>query len=220
MAGSPWTCAQCGAVNDAAAQRCGTCASLAPGRARARALWVLLTLMVVAAVAVTGVLLFAGRPKPSPAASGPFPQYTTPAVPTTKTVVTTANGVTPPAPPALSAPSSTSAPPSTSSTPAGKPCPGDAARYLPGGAGTALLVGETVKSVVTVCKTPDGRIFYDGQARGQGASDDTHITLPAQPSGDGFVAVNGQYSYQVGGGRLVVSDGGQVLSDDELTTVG
>jgi hypothetical protein len=217
MAGSPWTCAQCGAVNDGAAPRCGTCESLAPGRARARALWVLLTLMAVAAVAVVGVLLFAGRPKSSPAASGPFPQYTTPALPTTKTVVTTANGVTPPAPPATP---STSASPTTSSAPAGKPCPGDAARYLPGGAGSALLVGETPKSVVTVCQTPDGRIFYDGQARGQGASGDTHIMLPAQASGDGFVAVNGQYRYQVGGGRLVVSDGARVLSDDELTTVG
>lgn len=213
MAGTPWTCAQCGAVNDGAAGRCGTCANLAPGRARARALWVLLTLMLVAGVAVAGVLLFAGRSKPSSSASGPFPQYTTPALPTTKTVVTTANGVTPPAPPSTS----TSAP---SSTPAAKPCPGDAARYLPGGAGTALLVGETAKSVITVCQTPDGRIFYDGQARGQGASDDTHIVLPAQPSGDGYVAVNGAYSYQVGGGRLVVSDGGQVLSDDALSTTG
>ncbi|SEF32047.1 hypothetical protein SAMN05421837_10653 [Amycolatopsis pretoriensis] len=206
MAGSPWTCAQCGAVNDAAAGRCGTCASLAPGRARARALWVLLTLMLVAGVAVGGVLLFTGRSKPSPDASGPFPSYTTPALPTTKTVVTTANPLTPP--------------PTTSATPDGKPCPGDAARYLPGGAGTALLVAQTPKSLITICRVPDGRIFYDGQARGQAASDDTHIVLPAEASGDGFVAKNGDYTYQVGGRRLVVSAGSGVLSDEELTTVG
>ena len=210
MAGSPWMCAQCGAVNDEAARRCGTCASLAPGRARARALWVLLTLMLVAGVAVTGVLLFAGRRSPAPAASGPFPQYTTPALPTTKTVVTTAAGLTPPTTPSTS----------TSPTPAGKPCPGDAARYLPGGAGTALLVAQTAKSLITVCRTPDGRTFYDGQARGQAASDDTHIVLPAEPSGDGFVAENGEYRYTIGGGRLVVSAGSDVLSDDALTTVG
>jgi hypothetical protein len=210
MAGSPWTCAQCGAVNDPAARRCGTCASLAPGRARVRALWVLLTLMLVAAVAVAGVLLFAGRSKPAPAASGPFPEYTTPALPTTKTVVTTANALTPPATPSTS----------TSATPAEKPCPGDAARYLPGGAGTALLVAQTAKSLITVCKTPDGRVFYDGQARGQAASDDTHILLPAEASGDGFVAVNGDYRYTISGGRLVVSAGSEVLSDDALTTVG
>ncbi len=208
MAGSPWTCAQCGAVNDPAAGRCGTCASLAPGRARARALWVLLTLMLVAGVAVGGVLLFTGRSKPSPDAAGPFPSYTTPAVPTTKTVVTTADALTPP-------PTTT-----TSETPAVKPCPGDAARYLPGGQGTALLVAQTAKSLITICRVPDGRIFYDGQARGQAASDDTHIMLPAQASGDGFVAKNGDYTYQVGGGRLVVSAGSGVLSDDELTTVG
>ncbi|MGW5719187.1 hypothetical protein ACWEVP_23665 [Amycolatopsis sp. NPDC003865] len=207
MAGSPWTCAQCGSVNDPAAGRCGTCASLAPGRARARALWVLLTLMLVAGVAVGGVLLFTGRSKPSPDAAGPFPSYTTPAVPTTKTVVTTAQALTPP-------------PPTTSTTPAGKPCPGDAARYLPGGQGTALLVAQTPKSLITICQVPDGRIFYDGQARGQAASDDTHIVLPAQASGDGFVAKNGDYTYQVGGGRLVVSAGSGVLSDEELTTVG
>ena len=210
MAGSPWTCAQCGAVNDPAARRCGTCASLAPGRARVRALWVLLTLMLVAGVAVAGVLLFAGRSKPAPAASGPFPEYTTPALPTTKTVVTTANALTPPATPSTS----------TSAAPAEKPCPGDAARYLPGGAGTALLVAQTVKSLITVCKTPDGRVFYDGQARGQAASDDTHILLPAEASGDGFVAVNGDYRYTISGGRLVVSAGSEVLSDDALTTVG
>lgn len=214
MAGSPWTCAQCGAVNDPAAGRCGTCASLAPGRARARALWVLLTLMLVAGVAIGGVLLFTARSKPSPDAAGPFPSYTTPALPTTKTVVTTANGVTPPVTP------STSTSPSTSATPAGKPCPGDAARYLPGGQGTALLVAQTVKSLITICQVPDGRIFYDGQARGQAASDDTHIVLPAQAAGDGFVAKNGDYTYQVGAGRLVVSAGSGVLSDDELTTVG
>ncbi|MEV6871831.1 hypothetical protein [Amycolatopsis sp. NPDC051128] len=208
MAGSPWTCAQCDAVNDAAAGRCGTCAGLAPGRARARALWVLLTLMVVAGIAVAGVLLFTGRSRPSPAASGPFPQYTTPVLPTTKTVVTTANGATPPVTPP------------TSATADGKPCPGDAARYLPGGTGTALLVAQTAKSLITVCRIPDGRIFYDGQARGRAASDDTHIVLPAQASGDGFVAVNGDYRYQVGGGRLVVSEGSEVLSDEELTTVG
>jgi hypothetical protein len=210
MAGSPWTCAQCGAVNDPAARRCGTCASLAPGRARVRALWVLLILMLVAGVAVAGVLLFAGRSKPAPAASGPFPEYTTPALPTTKTVVTTANALTPPATPSTS----------TSATPAEKPCPGDAARYLPGGAGTALLVAQTAKSLITVCKTPDGRVFYDGQARGQAASDDTHILLPAEASGDGFVAVNGDYRYTISGGRLVVSAGSEVLSDDALTTVG
>lgn len=209
MAGFPWTCAQCGAVNEPGTGRCGTCESLAPGRARARALWVLLTLMLVAGAAVGGVLLFTGRARPSSSASGPFPEYTTPVLPTTKTVVTTASA-TPPVTPSTSTPA----------TPDGKPCPGDAARYLPGGAGTALLVAQTAKSLVTICRTPDGRIFYDGQARGQAASDDTHIVLPAQPSGDGFVAVNGDYTYKVGGGRLVVSAGSTVLSDDELTTVG
>lgn len=210
MAGTPWICAQCGTDNDGAAQRCRTCASLAPGRARARALWVLLTLMAVAAVAVVGVLLFAGRSKPEPSASGPFPSYTTPALPTTKTVVTTADALTPPVTPSTS----------TSATPAAKPCPGDAARYLPGGTGTALLVAQTGRTLITVCSVPDGRVFYNGQARGQAASDTTHILLPAEASGDGFVAKNGDYSYQVGGGRLVVSVGDKVLSDEELTTVG
>lgn len=209
MAGSPWMCAQCGAVNDPAAGRCGRCANLAPGRVRARALWVLLTLMLVAGVAVGGVLLFTGRPRPAPAA-GPFPAYTTPAVSTTTTVVTTANAFTPPV----------TSTPSTSATPGEKPCPGDAARYLPGGEGTALLVAQTEKSLVTICRVPDGRIFYDGQARGQPASDETHIVLPAQASGDGFVAKNGDYTYQVGDGKLVVSVGSEVLSDEDLTTIG
>jgi hypothetical protein len=153
------------------------------------------------------VLLFTGDPEPPPSASGPFPAYTTPALPTTKTVVTTANAVTPPSTP-------------STSTSTEKPCPQDAARYLPGGTGTALLVAQTAKSLITICRIPDGRIFYDGQARGQAASDDTHIVLPAQAEGGGFVAVNGDYRYRVDGGRLVVSAGSDVLSDDELTTVG
>ncbi len=80
-----------------------------------------------------------------------------------------------------------------------------------------LLAGQTRKFVVTVCQSADGEILYHGQARAEGAAG---ITLPAQRQDDGFVAVNGTYRYTIGAGRLIVTNGAEVLSDDELTLAG
>lgn len=208
MAGSRWTCERCGSANDAAAPVCGVCGEPAPPpeRNRSRALWALLMLALVAAAAVGATVLIASRHHPALAPAVQLPVYTTPVLPST------ANAV----------PSTTTEAPLTASptSPEGPPCPAAAAQYLPGGAGTALLVAQTEKSLVTVCQTADGRLFYDGQARGAAASGATHISLPAQRSDSGFVAANGEYHYTISGGRLVVSTGSRVLSDDPLTPVG
>jgi hypothetical protein len=207
MARSPWTCERCDSVNDAGARVCGVCGEPVPPPQtnRARALLVLLMLVLVAAAAVGATLLIDSRHRAPAAPAAQFPVYSTLPVYSTPVV-----------------PSHTNAVPSPAGSPAssvGPSCPAAAARYLPGGAGTALLVAQTEKSVVTVCQSADGRLFYDGQARGAATSDATHITLPAQRSDGGFVAVNGDYRYTISAGRLVVSVGAQVLSDDALTPV-
>lgn len=203
MAAAHWTCENCGTVNPPDARLCGICAVAAPqpSRGRSRALWILATLMLVAVAAIGTTLILAARHRPTTAApTGPFPSYTTPVIPPS----TTASQ-----PPAAVAPTTTTT--SATTTPTGKPCPSD---VLP--EGTALLVAQTEKYVVTICQSGDGKIVYHGQSRAQAGG----ITLPAQPEGDGFVAVNGTYRYTVGGGRLVVTNGGEVLSDDALTPVG
>jgi hypothetical protein len=206
MAGSPWTCERCGNVNDAGAPACAVCGEPAPAARRSRSLWVLLGLVVVAAASIGAtILIAANRPEPAkPQAQ--FPTYTPAAAPTSTKLTTS---------------TTTAAPltPTTSTSAADKPCPTATAQYLPGGAGTALLVAQTAKSFITICQTGDGQMFYDGQARNAAPSAETHITLPAQPSGDGFVAANGEYRYTIGGGKLVVSVKDQVLTEDALTPV-
>jgi hypothetical protein len=208
MAGSPWVCERCDCVNDAGARMCRVCGEPVPPprSSRARALWVLLILVLVAAVAVGATLLIDSRHRVPAAPAAQLPVYSTPMDPSSTNAVTT-----------------TAAVPSSTSSLAGSvepSCPAAAAQFLPGGAGTALLLAQTAKSVVTVCQSADGRLFYDGQARGEATSDATHITLPAQRLDGGFVAVNGDYHYTISDGRLVVSVGAQVLSDDALTPIG
>ncbi len=209
MAAEPWTCENCGAVNASDAGVCVVCEAPAPQRrGRSRALWILATLMLVAVAAIGTTLLLAARHHPSATSpSGPFPSYTTPVIPPSTTA----------SPPAAVAPSTTTVSTTTTTSPTGKPCPDNVAQTLPGGGpATALLAAQTERSVVTICQTGDGQIFYHGQSRGSAGD----ITLPAQPEGDGFFAVNGNYRYTVGGGRLVVTSDGETLSDETLTPVG
>ena len=204
MAAGPWTCENCGAVNAPGVSVCGICGVAAPqaSRGRSRALWILATLMLVAVAAIGTTLILAARHRPAATSpTGPFPSYTTPVIPPSTT--TTAS------PPAAVAPPTTT---SSSTTPTGKPCPPE---ILP--SGTVLLAARTGKFAVTVCQSADGAIVYHGQALAQEGSS---ITLPARRQDDGYVAVNGTYRYTIGGGRLVVTTGADVLSDDALTPTG
>jgi len=97
-----------------------------------------------------------------------------------------------------------------------QPCPPEAASALPGQAGTLIVRYQTARHVITVCQTSDGQMFYDGQLKGQPPGPDTHISLPAQPAGDGYIAHNGTYTYQITGGRIVVTDAGTLILDEVL----
>lgn len=97
-----------------------------------------------------------------------------------------------------------------------QPCPPEVAAFLPGQTGTLVVRYQTVKHMITVCQATDGQLFYDGQVKEQAASSDTHISLPAQPIGDGYIAHNGAYTYQITGGRIVVTNAGKVVLDEVL----
>jgi hypothetical protein len=189
---------------DTGASECAICGAPAlPVCERSRAWAILLGLLLVTAAAVgTTVLLAAHHRQPASPPAGPFPVYTTLPAPSSL---------------AVAAPSSTSAPTTSSSAAVGPACPPDTAQYLPGGSGTALLAAQTPKYFVTVCQTGDGQLYYLGRAR---SAPGGHLFLPAQRSGSGFLAVNGDYRYVIAGGRLVVSEGSAVLSDDPLTPTG
>lgn len=104
----------------------------------------------------------------------------------------------------------------TDQAPTTQPCPAEAAAWLPGASGTLVARYQTTDFVITLCQTADGRLFYDGQVKGQPQSQDTHISLPAQAYGDGYIAYNLDYTYQITGGRIVVSKSGTVLRDEVL----
>lgn len=105
---------------------------------------------------------------------------------------------------------------SAGQTTAAQPCPPEAAVALPGQTGTLLARYHTTKHVITVCQTSDGQVFYDGQVKGQPPGPQTHISLPAQATADGYIAHNGNYTYQITGGRIVVTNGASVLLDEVL----
>jgi len=105
---------------------------------------------------------------------------------------------------------------SSDQTATSQPCPPEAAAALPGQTGTLLARYQTSRHVITICQTSDGQVFYDGQLKDQPPGPETHISLLAQPTGDGYIAYNGTYTYQITGGRIVVTNEGTVLLDEVL----
>jgi hypothetical protein len=97
-----------------------------------------------------------------------------------------------------------------------QPCPPEAADALPGQAGALLVRYQTNKHVITVCQTSDGRVFYDGQFKRQPPGPETHISLPAEVTSDGYIAHNGNYTYRITGDRIVVTKGNTVLLNEVL----
>ncbi|MEC3975722.1 hypothetical protein [Amycolatopsis sp. H20-H5] len=125
-----------------------------------------------------------------------------------------------------SAPSSTgsraetSAPSPLGEQASGEPCPAAVAGFLPGGRGTAVARYQTDKFLVTICAAADGRLYYDGQARGQPATSQHHLQIPAERTAGGFTARNLGYTYSIDNQRLRVTDGkGRTVLDSALSPV-
>ncbi|KZB88238.1 hypothetical protein [Amycolatopsis regifaucium] len=95
-----------------------------------------------------------------------------------------------------------------------KPCPVEAFRWLPGNGEGAELVAryDTGRHTVTICRDSAGSYHYDGQLNGKPTTPDNHISLPAEQNATGFVAVNGDYRYEISGQDLTVKYKGKIQS--------
>ncbi len=77
----------------------------------------------------------------------------------------------------------------------------------------AIAFGSTQTSRVAICETPAGGYEY----RGVRVSDGAKLTIPASRSDDGaFVADNDGVTYTVTAKSLLVSSGGQVISNEPM----
>lgn len=112
--------------------------------------------------------------------------------------------------------------PGTQAAPTGVPCPSVAAMWLPGGgAGSVLIDGYTANQfVITICRDSTGQLYYDGQIANQAVTSDTHISIPAQQTSDGFVATNKGYVYQISGTQETVTNAGKPLEVLSLNRTG
>lgn len=110
-------------------------------------------------------------------------------------------------------------------TPGGPPssggahaCPDRVAAAVSGSA-TLVAAYETPKFLITLCRTADGQIHYDGQVKGKPASDEYHISLPAESTATGYLARNGVYTYEIRANHVIVSRRGEILLDSPLQPV-
>ncbi|HEU5470846.1 MAG TPA: hypothetical protein VFV67_09350 [Actinophytocola sp.] len=115
-------------------------------------------------------------------------------------------------------PTETEAPraPGASSAPA---CPEDVATWLPGSGQSAALVAAytTDRFTITLCRDEFGQLYYDGQITGEEVSSDTHISIPADETADGFIARNGSYVYEISGLEILITRAGEEIARWELT---
>ncbi|MGQ0841410.1 hypothetical protein [Actinokineospora sp.] len=109
--------------------------------------------------------------------------------------------------------------PTSTATPTAAGCPDSVASWLPGGGAGATLVAEytTDRHLIALCRTADGALYYDGRLRGQAATRDSHISLPATPTATGFFARNGNYTYEISGLEITVSRANTVILHAALT---
>lgn len=102
------------------------------------------------------------------------------------------------------------------------PCPSAVATWMPdGGTGATLVAGYTTdKHVVTICRDASGQLYYDGQVRGAAPSNQTHISLRASTTPNGFMANNQGYVYEINGSQLIVTNNGKDVLRTTLTRTG
>jgi hypothetical protein len=104
----------------------------------------------------------------------------------------------------------------TDSTPAAAACPAKIADSIPDGAGHGATLVEsrsTSQYDITICDS-NGQLYYYGVSRTNAA---LAITLPATKSGSNYVAMNKDFTYNVGPTKLVVSNQGAVVVEQNFT---
>ncbi|MEH0423958.1 hypothetical protein [Streptomyces sp. B21-083] len=87
------------------------------------------------------------------------------------------------------------------------PCPTTVAARIPDGSGATLLHTYTTESnLIRLCQTASGKIYYDGtwlhpDARHKKSEE---ITIPAEPTTDGYQARNHGYLYVIKDGWVII----------------
>lgn len=104
----------------------------------------------------------------------------------------------------------------------GVACPAEAAMWLPGGGDGAVLEASFVspRNVITLCRTKEGELFYDGRFKGQPVNSTTHMSVLAEPTETGYTATNGDYKYVITGLEVIVTAEGEPPSRQQLTRTG
>ncbi|WP_153534153.1 hypothetical protein [Actinomadura macrotermitis] len=98
----------------------------------------------------------------------------------------------------------------TNPAPAGT-CPAKVARSISGDGPVNLVAAyRTSQHDVIICRTGTSRFYYHGEVTGNPGS---AMDLPARKTAKGYLAVNGSYTYEVRGRRIIVSRSGQVIGD-------
>lgn len=95
-------------------------------------------------------------------------------------------------------------------------CPDVVAGFLPGGAATLIARYQSDKHLITICEASTGQLYYDGQVKGKPSDSVNHISLPASATGQGFIAHNGVYTYEIRGMEIIVSKSGSIILNSSL----
>ncbi|MFT4127499.1 MAG: hypothetical protein QM662_14875 [Gordonia sp. (in: high G+C Gram-positive bacteria)] len=76
---------------------------------------------------------------------------------------------------------------------------------------TAVAVGRTNRSQVVICRSGVGSLYYMGAADGNSL----RVTT-VQDNGSSYTAINGNYTYTVSPGSLVITQSGSVIGNETM----
>lgn len=112
--------------------------------------------------------------------------------------------------------------PTTTTASGGTACPSEVAQWLPSNGPNSTLVARynAPMHVVTICEDSGGQLYYDGQERGQPATDKYHISLRAWRTSSGYEADNGGYKYLVSSSELELTNNGAEVTRWPLVPAG
>ncbi|QFU90768.1 hypothetical protein [Amycolatopsis sp. YIM 10] len=101
-------------------------------------------------------------------------------------------------------------------------CPPAVATWLPADGSDAVLVAAytTDEHQIVVCRTAGGQHYYDGRKKGKPVNSETHISLEASQTANGFVAYNKSYRYEISGSELRLTRNNEVLLRETLQRTG
>lgn len=101
-------------------------------------------------------------------------------------------------------------------------CPPEVAQWLPdGGSGAVLEAAYTTpKHVITLCRAADGTLHYDGRYLDLPVDENTHMSIDATPTANGYIAHHGTFTYEISGAEVIIYEGDVEKNRFPLTRTG